>query len=157
MFWTDNIANLLVKQISLYSTQVSSTSISTSSHEIEHFLGIHVLMGIMELPVYDMYWPKIADVMSNKRYKQLCKCIHVVDTTTRENLENKNNKLFKIRPILEGMSANCIKIEPEEVQSIDKQIIPEKRNPVEYVNTISKAQKMGIQNVCTRWSVLLYV
>ena len=71
MFWTDNITNLLVEQTNLYSTQVSGTSISTSSHEIEHFLCIHVLMGIMKLPVYDMYWAKIADVMSNKRLQNL--------------------------------------------------------------------------------------
>ena len=66
-----------------------------------------------------MYWPKIADVMSNKRYKQLCKCIHVVDNTKKENPENKNDKLFKTRPISEGIRANCIKIEPEEVKSTD--------------------------------------
>ena len=157
MFWTDNITNLLVEKTSLYSTQVRGTSMSTSSHEIEHFLGIHDLMGIMKLPVYDMYWPTIADATSNKRCKQLCKCIHVVDNTTKENPEKKNHKLFKIRPTLEGIRANYIKIEPEEVQSIDKQIVPGKRNPVEYANTISKAQKMGIQNVCTSRTIWLYV
>ena len=153
MFWTDNITNLLVEQTNLYSMQVSGTSISTSSHEIEHFLCIHVLMGIMKLPVYDMYWAKIADVMSNKHYKQLYKCIHVVDNTTKENPEHKNDKLFKIRPILEGIRANCIKIEPQEVKLIDKEIIPEKRNPMENVNTISKSQKLGIQNVYTSRSI----
>ena len=86
--------------------QVSGTSISTSSNEIEHFLGIHVLMGIMKFPLYSMYWAaktryqKIADVMSNKLCKKLCKYIHLVHNTTKENLENKNDKLFKIRPIL---------------------------------------------------------
>ena len=68
-------------ETNLYSTQVSGTSISASSHKIEYFLGVHILMGIMKLPVYDMYWaaetryPKIADVMSNKRCKQLRKYI----------------------------------------------------------------------------------
>ena len=122
MFWTDNITNLLVEQTNLYSAQVSGTSISTSSHETERFLGFHVLMDIIKLPVYDMYWAaetryaKIADVMSNKRYKQLRK----------ENPANKNDMMFKIRPILEGARAYCIKTEPEEVQSTDKQIIPAK-------------------------------
>ena len=52
-----------------------------SAHEIEYFLGMHILMGIMKLPVYDMYWaaetryPKIADVTSNKCCKQLRKYI----------------------------------------------------------------------------------
>ena len=130
MFWSDNVTNLLVKQTSLYSMQVNGTSISTSSHEIERFISIHVLMGIMKLSVYDMYWvaearyTMIADVISSKRYKQLHKFIHVVDNTAKENPENKNNKLFKICSILEGIRANCIKIEPEEVQLVDEQIRP---------------------------------
>ena len=64
--------------------------------------------------------------MSNKRYKQLCKYIYVVDNTTKENPENKTEKLFKIRPILEGIRANCIKLEPEEGQLLDEQLIPGK-------------------------------
>ena len=77
MFWTDNITNLFLEQTKLYSTQLNSTSISTSSHETERFLGMHVLKGIMKLPVYDMYYAaetryaKIGDVMSNKTHKQL--------------------------------------------------------------------------------------
>ena len=60
---------------------MSGTSISASSHEIEYFLGMYILMGIMKLPVYDMYWaaetryPKIANVISNKRCKQSRKYI----------------------------------------------------------------------------------
>ena len=76
MFWTDNITNLLFEQTKLYSTQVNGTSISTSSQETERFLYMHVLQGIVKLPVYDMYctagthYAKIADVISNKSHKQ---------------------------------------------------------------------------------------
>ena len=77
---------------------------------------------VSSTPVY-MYWTaeafyaKIADVMSKtmKCYKQLRKYIHVVGNTKKENPENKNDKLFKIRPILEGIRTNLIKIEPQEV------------------------------------------
>ena len=65
--------------------------------------------------------------MSLKRYKQLSRYIHVVDNTTKEALEHKDDKLFKIRPVIEMIvRENCVKIEPEEVHSIDEQIIPAK-------------------------------
>ena len=121
MFWPDNITNLLVEQTNLYSAQVSGMSISTSFYEMEHFQSIHVLMGIMKISIYDMYWAaetrytRIVDVMSNNCYKQLRKYIHVVDNSTKENPENKNDKLFKMHSILEGIRNNCIKIESEEV------------------------------------------
>jgi len=41
--------------------------------------------------------------MSSKRYEQLRKCIHVVENTTKDRPGNKNDKLFKIRPILEAV------------------------------------------------------
>ena len=107
-----------------------------------------LLMGIMKLPNYEMYWAaetrysKISDVMSSQRYKMLRKFIHVVDNTKKCEPENVNDKLFKIRPILETIKDNCIKVEPEEVQSIDEQIIPAKTsrsgirqyNPVSYTH-----------------------
>ena len=58
--------------------------------------------------------------MSNKCYKPLRKHIHVVTNTTKANPENKNDKLFKIHPILEVIRDIPIKIKPEEVQPLDK-------------------------------------
>ena len=90
---------------------------------------MHILMGIMKLPDYNLYWagktrnPKIADVMSNKRFKQLPKYVHVVDNTKNDKPVNKNDKLFKIRPVIEAVRENSIAIEAETVHSIDEQII----------------------------------
>ena len=78
---------------------------------------MHILMGIMKLPDYNLYWgaeiryPKIADVMSNKRFKRLRKYVHVVDHTSKDKPRNKNDKLFKIRPIIEAVREN---IEPDQ-------------------------------------------
>ncbi|MEM6686592.1 MAG: transposase [Bacteroidota bacterium] len=132
IFWTENITNLLVEQTNLYSVQNKGSSVKVTQEEIERFLGIHILMGIVKLPTYQMYWKtetrydKVADVMSAKRYIDLRRYLHVVDNTTKEQPENKNDKLFKIRPVLDAIQENCSKIEPEPVQSIDEQIIPAK-------------------------------
>ena len=89
-------------------------------------------MSIMKLPDYNLCWaaetryPKIADVMSNKRFNQLRKYVHVVDNTTKDKPGNKNDKLFKIRLFIEAVRENSIAIQAEPVHSIDEQIIPAK-------------------------------
>ncbi|XP_065680710.1 piggyBac transposable element-derived protein 3-like [Hydra vulgaris] len=99
---------------------------------MDQFMGMQMLMGILKLPSYPMYWMNeirintIADVMPINRYKALRRYIHVVDNSKKDEADNKNDKLFKIRPILEMVRDNCHKIEPEPVHSIDEQIIPAK-------------------------------
>ena len=95
---------------------------------------MHILMGTrkLQLPHYNLHWaaetryPKIADVMSNKRFKQVRKYVHVVDNTTKDKPGNKNDKLFKIHPVIEGVRENSMAIEPEPLNSIDEQIISAK-------------------------------
>ena len=47
MFWTENITNLLVEQTNLYCVQNKGSSVKVTQQEIERFLGIHILMGIV--------------------------------------------------------------------------------------------------------------
>ena len=49
-----------------------------------------------------------------------------MDNNEREKEENKGDKCFKIKPLLQAVRKNCMKIEPEISQSIDEQIIPAK-------------------------------
>ena len=56
----------------------------------------------------------IASTMTLKRYKTLQRFLHASD------------KFFKVRPLLDLVRNNCIKIEPEQHHSIDEQIIPAK-------------------------------
>ena len=132
LFWTYNTTQNFADQANLYSVQEQGKNISTCAKEIEQFLGMHILMGIMKLPDYNLYWAaetrysKIADVMSNKRFNQLRKYAHVVDNTTKDKPGNKNDKLFQIRPVIEAVRENNMAIEPEPVHSVDEQTIPTK-------------------------------
>ena len=40
--------------------------------------------------------PLISDVMSSNRYKKLRQFIHAAHNLQKNNLENKNNRLYKI-------------------------------------------------------------
>ena len=68
-FWPDEINDLVVEQTNLYSTQKSGTSINTTKPEMEQFIGMHLKMGLIQLPSYKLYWsqkmryPAIADQM----------------------------------------------------------------------------------------------
>ena len=63
-------------------------------------------MGIVSLPSYKCYWSQ------QLRYSP------VADVT--------NDKLAKIRPIVDIVHNQCIEVEPEKYHSVDEQIIPSK-------------------------------
>lgn len=132
LFWNDELTSLISEQTNLYSVQKSDKSIATSKDEIEMFLGMQMYMSIVRLPSYVMYWSTetryapVADVMPIGRYKKLRQYLHVNDNTLAGSEENKNNRLYKIQPVLEHVRNNCQKIVPEVENSIDEQIIPAK-------------------------------
>ena len=95
----------------------------------------------MKLPDYNLYWaaetryPKIADVMSNKRINKLRKFFHVVDNTTKDKPGNQNDKAFKIRPVIEAVRENSRAIEAEPFL--------QKQNEVESVNITQRIPRNG--------------
>ena len=130
LFVTDELVNDIVLQTNLYSVQQKLQSVSTTSAEIEQYIGMHLLMGINRLPSYKMYWsdymrfPAVANVMSRNRFESVRRYLHFADNSTYD--PNTSGKLFKVRPILESVREQCLKIDPEENNSIDEQIIPAK-------------------------------
>ena len=129
-FWSDELIDLVVEQTNLYSTHKTGYSVNTNHDEIEQFLGMNIMMGIIQLLSYAMYWsqkmryPPIADKMSLKRYEKLRRFLHFVDNSNFD--QQTSGKLFKIQPILESVRQQCLKVPPEESHSVDEQIIPAK-------------------------------
>ena len=131
LFWKEEL-NILLSEQTLYSVQDKSKSVNTTPGEIEQLIGLQMYMSIIDLPAFYMYWATetryalITDVMSINRYKSLRGNLHVSDNSKCNEPENKDNKLYKIQPVLDHVCENCIALEPEEEQSIDEQIIPAK-------------------------------
>ena len=84
--------------------------------------------------------------MPLKRFEALKRSLHVVDNTTYD--AEKDDKLFKIRPLIEAVRNGCIKVDPEEYQSLDEQIIPSKtrRSKIRQYNP-KKPKKWGFKNM----------
>ena len=116
-------------QTNLYSVQKSLKSVDTNVDEIKTLIDMEILIGIIKLPLYCNYWsrslcfPTIADAMPRNCYELLRRYIHFVDQNTEHDAIDK---LFKIKPILEAVRKECVKVEPEEFDAVDEQIIPSK-------------------------------
>ena len=59
-------------------------------------------------------------LFSLKRYKKLHVFLNVVDNTEKEKEENKDDRLFKVKPLLDAVRASCLEIEPEHIHSVDE-------------------------------------
>ena len=109
--------------------QKTGKSINTNKNEIKQFIGIQIYMSIIALPAYFMYWSEkaryapISDVMRINKYTELRQFIHAADNLQKDNLENKNNRLYEIAPVITHVRENCINLELECDNSIDEQII----------------------------------
>jgi len=152
LFIDQPIIENLVYQTNLYSVQKSGKNIDTNVNEMEQFLGIHILSGIVRVPQYRMYWAResryntIADTMSRNRFDKLRSYFHVNDNSTAAERGNVlYDKLHKVRPFITSIQKNLNNIEAEEYNSIDEFIIPFKGRSSLKQYIKNKPHKWGIK------------
>ncbi|XP_049942644.1 piggyBac transposable element-derived protein 1-like [Schistocerca serialis cubense] len=99
---SDDIIQNLVEQSILYCTQKTAASLDTNVREIEKYIGMNILAGVLKMPSYRMYWPEatrfspIADSMPRNRFDKLRNYLHVNDNTKMKQREDPDyNRLFK--------------------------------------------------------------
>ena len=68
MVWKSNINKLKAEQINLFNVQKDGKSILTTPKEIEQFIGIQMLISIIEFSSFTMYWA------GKTRYPPYCRC-----------------------------------------------------------------------------------
>lgn len=150
-FLTDDIVQLIVEQTNLYSTQQTNKCVDTNFEELQDFLGIELMMGVVHMPAYTDYWAletryaPIADIMPLKRYQALRRSLHFVD-----NEDINTDRYFKVRPILEHVRRNCLKIEPEVRNSVDEMMVP-------YKGTKAGSRRQYIKNKPKKWGFKMFV
>ena len=114
IFWKDSLPEVLAEQTNLYCMQKTGKSRNTNKDEIKQFIGIQIYISIIALSAYFIYWSEktryapISDIMSINRYKKLRQFIHAADNLQKDNFENKNNRLYKIAPVITHVRENCI-------------------------------------------------
>ena len=96
--------------------------------ELQRFLGIRLLMGLHPLPAYRDFWsnwhlkgdPTIKATMTRDRFEKIQSNLHFTDN---EDDRAKNDKLWKIRPVVDVFSAEFKKVYiPSKDISIDESL-----------------------------------
>lgn len=127
----DDIAKLIVNYTNLYSVQTTGTSINLTVNELWDFISILLIMGVMKLPNYVDYWsrewnvPQISSKMSLKKFRSIRRFLRFCDNSLYDPL-TEIDRFFKIRPFVEKLRENFLKIEPENNYSVDEMMIPHK-------------------------------
>ncbi|XP_061382924.1 piggyBac transposable element-derived protein 2-like [Danaus plexippus] len=147
-FFSPDLITDIVYNTNLYAVEQLGRSIQLTEDEIKSFLAIQIMMGIVQMPAYTDYWarktryPLIADLMPLKKYQQIRRYIHFVDNTLQDS-----DRYFKIRPLMEKIRKNFLKIE-EGKYSIDEMMIPYKGRKAgkrkQYIKM--KPKKWGFKN-----------
>ena len=116
-FFTDDVWQLIVDETNRYaSANTASTPharpwYDTTVQEIKAFIGLQILMGIVELPRLELYWQTkhpliattgISSVMSLIRFEQLYRFLHLANSDDQVPAGSPgHDKLFKVRRLLD--------------------------------------------------------
>lgn len=125
MLYSDELFEIMANEANRYFFQEKAPQLlGTNSKEIEMFVGMLFKMGVVQMPNVRDYFAKesiyepVASVMSRNRFQQLCRYLHFVDNTD-ESID-RNDKAWKIRPFLDILRENFLKVTPEEYQAVDE-------------------------------------
>lgn len=103
-------------------------SVLTDEEEIRRLTALHLAMGVIHYPRLRMYWKPsfktelLSSVsMSRNRFEKLRNCLHIVDVNGDHDA---NDRLWKVRPLLNSFQERCRHLPAEERLCVDQQIIP---------------------------------
>ncbi|KAL1414058.1 hypothetical protein MTO96_012176 [Rhipicephalus appendiculatus] len=127
-FVTPSMMNAVVRETNLYSTQTTAKSLNVTESELDQFVGLYLLMGLVQMPSVRSYWehgtrfPPIADIIPRNRFEKIMRLLHFTDND-KTNDETKQDKVWKIRPWLDQLQRNFLTVEPEQLNSVDEVMI----------------------------------
>ena len=164
--FTDNIWGLLVRETNKYFDQCKAAepnkhkrpSTPVTREEIEAFIGIIILMGVVKLPRFKMYWSRdklihqesIANTMSQTRFLQIWRYFHLTDNSTAiPRGADGHDKIYRVREYLNIILGN-IREEYRLEQNIviDETVVAHKGK---------LAFKQYIKSKPTKWGIKLWV
>lgn len=150
MFGAESIA-ILTEQSNLYSVQSNpNRPLHASDNEIRQFIGILIMSGIYSFPNQRLFWAEttrvqsVASAMSRDRFLQIKKNLHAVDNTNQlDPTDPGYDRAFKVRPLLNVVKQNFLRIPKEQHLSVDEQMIPFKGRSVMKQHMPKKPHRWG--------------
>ncbi len=113
VFFTTQVWELLVSETNAYGARIIPGSWrDTDERELKAYLGILIVMGIVQLPRLAMYWSTtheefapvlVRKVMPRDRFFQLSRCLHVnaTDPSSVTRGVADYDRLYKVRKLLD--------------------------------------------------------
>ena len=104
-------------------------SILLKNDECEQFFGASLLMSVLKFPWMRMYWSQptriaaVADAFTRDRFHFIRGHLKVVNDGDVTD-EQKKDRLWKVRPLIECVRSGCLQQERPPQVSIDEQMIP---------------------------------
>ncbi|XP_022100311.1 piggyBac transposable element-derived protein 3-like [Acanthaster planci] len=119
----------VVEYSNQYSAQKSGHVANLSRKELEQVIGMFYRMSLLQMAGVRAYWENetnhepVSGVMSRNRFQYLLTVLHFVDNLAMTDEDKKADKLWKIRPWLNMMRENCLKVVAHEHNSIDEMMV----------------------------------
>lgn len=150
-FFSSKVTDMIIENSNLYSVQKCRKPLNMTKTDLYDFIAIKCMMGIVKMPAYTDYWSKqfsfdkIADVMTLKRYQQLRRNLHFVN-----NEKQNDDRYFKIRPFLDEIRQNCLRVEHENRFSVDEMMVP-------YKGKRAGNRKQYVQKKPKKWGFKVFI
>lgn len=129
-FFTPDFLDTIVTQSNLYATQKDvNKPLSLSREEFEQWLGILIHFSIVRTPQTRQHWcgqlfgryrDFIAEVMTRSRWETIKSNFHLRDNNDAVN----NDKLFKVRPMVDHLRQKFQELPKQQNLCIDEQMVP---------------------------------
>lgn len=166
LFFTDNVWEIIVRETNKYHDYMVQNEPAkhkmawtpVTRDEMEAFVGILVLMGIVKLPRFRMYWMEdsllhqegVTSVMPHDRLLQIWRYFHLADNSVAPARDTPGfDKLYRVREFLNIVSHNIsTEYKLSRDISIDETMVPHKGR---------LSFKQYIKNKPTQWGIKLWV
>lgn len=139
---------------SRHDTPSTMSWVPVTRQEMAAFLGLHIAMGVANLPEIHDYWstePALEigwykSVMPRDRFTQILRYLHCSGTPSKPRTDPDHDKLHKIRPFLNSVLDSSLSHNiPQEHISIDEQMVGT-RCRVSFIQFMpDKPQRFGIK------------
>ncbi|XP_046392264.1 piggyBac transposable element-derived protein 3-like [Ischnura elegans] len=119
----------MAEKTNMYALQKGKSNFKpTNKTEIEKLVGMHIIMGSLNLPRVRLYWDKALGIsvfhenMTRDRFFSLRSNLHVVNNLSTPTI--CHDKLFKVRPLLDSVRKRCLELQMESNICVDEQMVP---------------------------------
>ena len=125
-FFSHEVNTYIAEQTNIYSAQCRPEKpLNISTKEVETFLGVCMYMSLVKMSCCKHYWSKqfrieqVARAITSKAFLTMKRYLHFCD-----NSSSNDDRLKKIRPLINMLKCRFLQVPLEENLSVDEQMVP---------------------------------